>query len=170
MMKLVLSLPRAQKLIQSLKDEANIEIQTVALENDVIFQIPKQHEAVFFRYLNDIIDQENEFWLETYDQNLKVYPSSCLYFEAMGHEVVLINNFYKSVLLRHSLGEIEEKLSDLKFMRISKSVIVNLDKIIYVKPLLNSKIELSLPGQIKLEVNRSYIKAFKIALREKGGL
>lgn len=170
MIKLVLSLERAEKLIKLLKEDANIELETVVLTNDVIFQVPNKHEASFFRVLNEIIDQENEFWLEAIDHRFKVYPSNCLYFEALGHEVVLMNSYYKTIFLKHSLAELEEMLVDLKFVPISKSYIVNLDKIQYIKPLLNSKLELSLPGGIKLEVNRSYLKPFRRALKEKGGI
>ena len=99
-----------------------------------------------------------------------MYPSECLYFEALGHDVILINSFFKDVYLRHTLLDLEEMLSNLRFTRISKSVIVNLDKIEYIKPLLNSKLELSLPGGIKLEVNRSYLKSFRLALIEKAGV
>lgn len=170
MIKLVLNLERAEKLIAILKEDANIELKTVVLKNDVIFQVPTKHEASFFRVLNQIVDLENEFWLEANDQTIKVYPSNCLYFEALGHDVVLVNSYYKPIYLKHSLADLEEKLADLNFVRISKSVIVNLDKIEYVKPLINSKLELSLPGGVKLEVNRSYLKAFRIALKEKGGI
>lgn len=170
MIKLALNIERAEKLIELLKSDANIELETLVLKDDILFQVPSQHEATFFRLLNELVDKENEFWLETNDEKRKVYPSECLYFEALGHDVILINSFFKDVYLRHTLLDLEEMLSNLRFTRISKSVIVNLDKIEYIKPLLNSKLELSLPGGIKLEVNRSYLKSFRLALKEKAGV
>lgn len=73
-------------------------------------------------------------------------------------------------MILYTLAELEEMLGDLWFERINKSQIVNLKKIIYIRPLLNSKIELTLTGDVKLEVNRSYLRAFKKALNEKGGV
>lgn len=168
MIKIVLSLERAKKLIELLKSDANVELETVEYKNEMLFQVPSNHEATFFRLLNEVIDKENELWLETNDEKRKFFPSECLYFEALGHDVILKNSFYKDIYLRHTLIELEEILTDLKFQRISKSVIVNLDKIEYIKPLINSKLEISLPGGIKLEVNRSYLKSFRLALKEKG--
>ncbi len=169
MIKLALNIERAEKLIELLKSDANIELETLVLKDDILFQVPTQHEATFFRLLNEIIDKESGFWLDTIDEKRKVYPSECLYFESLGYEVILVNSFYKDIFLKHTLAELEVILADLKFVRISKTVIVNLDKIEYIKPLLNSKLELSLPGGIKLEVNRSYLKPFRLALKEKGG-
>ncbi|HHT82189.1 MAG TPA: LytTR family transcriptional regulator [Acholeplasmataceae bacterium] len=169
MIKLALNIERAEKLIELLKSDAYIELETLVLKDDILFQVPTQHEATFFRLLNEIIDKESGFWLDTIDEKRKVYPSECLYFESLGYEVILVNSFYKDIFLKHTLAELEVILADLKFVRISKTVIVNLDKIEYIKPLLNSKLELSLPGGIKLEVNRSYLKPFRLALKEKGG-
>lgn len=169
MIKLALNIERTEKLIELLKSDANIELETLVLKDDILFQVPTQHEATFFRLLNEIIDKESGFWLDTIDEKRKVYPSECLYFESLGYEVILVNSFYKDIFLKHTLAELEVILADLKFVRISKTVIVNLDKIEYIKPLLNSKLELSLPGGIKLEVNRSYLKPFRLALKEKGG-
>ncbi|MFK5884180.1 MAG: LytTR family DNA-binding domain-containing protein [Candidatus Izemoplasma sp.] len=62
------------------------------------------------------------------------------------------------------LYEIEELLSSKDFIRISKHSIVNLGKIDYIKPALNSKLDLLMKNGDYLEVNRGYYKAFKKAL------
>lgn len=170
MTKLVLSKEKSDKLIKMLSEIANHNVKIAPFSDDeVAFAIPKEEEAIFFKLLTEIIDQENEFWLDTFEGLTKYYPSNCMYFEVVGEDVVLVTDFYKKVGVRHTLQELEEKLNELEFLRISKSAIVNLKKISHIRPLINSKVELTLLGNIKLEVNRSYLKAFKKALKEKGG-
>lgn len=171
MIKLVLSNDKADKLVFKLKEDFNLELKMTKISNrEVLFLIDSDQEAIFFKVLNEIVDQENELWLQTFDGEMKLYPSNCLYFEVFDQETILTTDFYRTVYLRHTLNELEEMLANFTFQRISKSQIVNLKKITYIKPLLNSKIEITLSGNIKLVVNRSYLKAFKEALKNKGGL
>ncbi|WP_461614013.1 LytTR family DNA-binding domain-containing protein [Clostridium sp. Marseille-QA1073] len=55
----------------------------------------------------------------------------------------------------------EENFKDSDFIRINKSVIINMSKIKTLRPLLNSKIEVTFLSNEKQIVTRSYIKAFK---------
>ena len=170
MTKLVLSKEQSEKLIKKLNDVVNLTVKTNVLSDDeVVFLIAKKDEPIVFKIFTEMLDQINELWLETYDGLIKVFPSNCLYFEADEQSVVLLTDFYKKIVLKNTLQELEEKLADLEFQRISKSVIVNLKKISYIRPLINSKIEITLVGKLQLSVNRSYLKAFKKALKEKGG-
>ena len=68
-----------------------------------------------------------------------------------------------------TLADLEFILKNLAFQRINKSVIINLKKITFIKPLLNSKLEIRL-GHYTFEVSRFYLKDFKKALKEKGGI
>ncbi len=170
MTKLVLSKEKSEKLIKKLNDVMNLTVKSAPLnEDEVAFLIPKKDEPIFFKMLSEILDQINELWFETYDGLIKLYPSNCIYFEAAEQSVVLVTDFYKKVFLKSTLQELEEQLGDLEFQRISKSVIVNLKKITYIRPQINSKIELTLVGELKLHVNRSYLKEFKKSLKNKGG-
>ena len=171
MIKLVLDSQKAEKLNHKLLEEVNLELPSQSISSDeVLFIISTKDQAVVLKVLNDILDEENPIWFNTYDGEIKVYPSSCLYFQVSNNETALINDYYKSIIINHTLADIEEILSDLWFIRITKSEIVNLRKITYIRPLLNSKLEITLVGDIKLEVNRSYLKAFRLALKEKGGI
>lgn len=170
MTKLVLSKEKSERLIKKLNDVVNLTVKSVATEGDeVAFLIPKKDEPIFFKILSEILDQINELWFETYDGQIKLYPSNCVYFEVSEQNVVLVTDQDKKVILKTTLQELEKKLGDLEFQRISKSVIVNLKKITYIRPQFNSKIELTIGGKLKLHVNRSYLKEFKKALKEKGG-
>jgi DNA-binding LytR/AlgR family response regulator len=52
-------------------------------------------------------------------------------------------------------------LEPYHFVRISKSFIVNLRQIKYIKVGLNAKLHLTLNNQTQLEVTRSFVKRFK---------
>ena len=59
------------------------------------------------------------------------------------------------------LYEIEHKLSQTHFIRISKNLIVNTAHIESVRALFNGKFEAALTNGEKVIVNRHYVKAFK---------
>jgi len=69
------------------------------------------------------------------------------------------------LLIRSKLYEIEELLSSKGFIRISKFCLVSIGKIDYIKPALNSKLDLLMKNGDTLEVNRGYYKDFKQALK-----
>ena len=68
------------------------------------------------------------------------------------------------LLIRMKLYEIEEILINKNFIRVSKYCLVNIGKIEYIKPAINSKLDLLMKNGEQLEVNRGYYKDFKQAL------
>ncbi|MEC9485762.1 MAG: LytTR family DNA-binding domain-containing protein [Candidatus Izemoplasma sp.] len=66
--------------------------------------------------------------------------------------------------VNYKLYELEKILQDKDFIRVSKHAIVNIAKIDYIKPALNSKLQLLMVNGDVIEVNRAYLKAFKNAL------
>jgi len=86
------------------------------------------------------------------------------YIESFGDDIV-VNT--KDTKLRTSvrLYQIEEQLANKDFVRISKSLIVNLAKIRYIQPSINAKLKLELLNGQTLEVNRTYIKPFKQSMQ-----
>jgi DNA-binding LytR/AlgR family response regulator len=69
------------------------------------------------------------------------------------------------LLIRMKLYEIEELLLSKEFIRVSKYCLVNIGKIDYIKVALNSKLDLLIKNGEHCEVNRSYLKDFKEALK-----
>ncbi|AIO18218.1 LytTr DNA-binding domain protein [Candidatus Izimaplasma bacterium HR1] len=69
------------------------------------------------------------------------------------------------LIIRMKLYEIEEILNPKDFIRSSKYCLVNIGKIDYIKAALNSKLDLLMKNGEHLEVNRSYLKEFKKALK-----
>lgn len=59
------------------------------------------------------------------------------------------------------LYKIEESLKNLRFSRISKTVIANLDKMLSIRKAENSRLTATLVNQEKLIVSRQYVSEIK---------
>lgn len=64
----------------------------------------------------------------------------------------------------YKLYELEERLSHIGFVRVSKSVIINIEKLTGIKTLVNSKLEARLSNGESVCVTRKYLKDIKMAL------
>lgn len=82
------------------------------------------------------------------------------YIETYGNEVYAIVG-KERYTINEKLYMLEEELDAYDFIRISKSIIVNITRIDYIKPMFNCKLKLVLLNQDIVEVNRTYIKSFK---------
>ena len=66
------------------------------------------------------------------------------------------------------LYELEEQLKNTSYIRVSKSIILNIEKLQSVKPLINGKLEANLKNNEKILINnekilinRHYVPEFK---------
>ncbi len=93
----------------------------------------------------------------------KLKLDNILYFEALDKKVYAItkNEKYEVNL---KLFEIEEICADKRFMRISKSVVLNLDRIGSVKMEEDRSCKVFLAPQLSVRVSRAYIKAFRLQI------
>lgn len=84
-----------------------------------------------------------------------------IYFEADGNNAIVYTS-EKKYTLSSSLKKIEETLAGQNFKRVSKSHIVNVDKINEIIPWFNYKCKLKLEGtEEEIFVTRNYYKDFK---------
>ena len=72
--------------------------------------------------------------------------------------VYLEKEVYESNL---KLYELEEQLKNTSYIRVSKSIILNIEKLQSVKPLINGKLEANLKNNEKIFINRHYVPEFK---------
>jgi len=77
-------------------------------------------------------------WIEGYDYCVKVHTPE------------------KTHVVRASLKEMETKLKAHRFVRVSKSAIVNMAEVKEVEPYFNNELMLTLTSQEKIKVSRSY--------------
>lgn len=89
-----------------------------------------------------------------------VQSSEVLYFEAMeNHTFLYTQNEVMEMKLR--LYELEDVLSERDFIRISKSLIVNVNKIRSLKPELNRTILVTMCNGEQLYISRRYVQAVR---------
>lgn len=167
-MKLLLSKEKALKLLAKL-DKVNLAIKTKPIDDEYLFYVDTKHEVLFIKLLHEVIDESESMWLETYEGSINILPSRCLYFKVEGPNIILYTLQNEVLYLKHTLTELESMLEALAFVRINKQTIINLKHITFIKPLLYSKVEVTLNYK-SFEVSRFYLKAFKKALKEKGGV
>ena len=66
--------------------------------------------------------------------------------------------------VKYKLYELEELFSPLDFVRCSKSMIVNMEKIEYLSPLFSGKLEAHLKNGEKILISRQYVRILKSKL------
>lgn len=94
------------------------------------------------------------------DKIVKLLPKDVFYFESVDNRVYAYAG--KGVYEVHKkLYEIEEEYANTDFLRISKSAIVNVAKIAYIRPLLNGRFEAKLKNEEKIIINRQYVMELK---------
>jgi len=106
----------------------------------------KSHEVMLTAYIN------NEIHI--------VLPSDIYYIETVDNKTFLYckNEVYES---KQKLYEMEEMLGTGDFLRISKSVIINLSKIKSLSPALSGRLEAVLRNGEKVIISRQYVGALK---------
>lgn len=94
------------------------------------------------------------------DKIVKLEPKEICYFESVDNKVFAYTD--KGVYeVRRKLYEIEEGYAHVDFLRISKSTIVNVAKIAYLRPSFNGRFEARLKNDEKIIISRQYIVALK---------
>lgn len=94
------------------------------------------------------------------DRIVKLLPGDIFYFESVDNKVFA---YTKDAVyeVRKKLYEIEKEFSHTDLLRISKSVIVNLAKIAYLRPTFNGRFEARLKNDEKIVISRQYVADIK---------
>ena len=94
------------------------------------------------------------------DKIMRLSPRDIFYFESVDNRVFAYTG--KEVYTVHKkLYEIEEEFFYTDFLRISKSVIVNVAKIAYLRPVFNGRFEAKLKNGEKVVISRQYVADLK---------
>lgn len=136
------------QIVEHIKESLQVIIKCRQI-NDEIIRL-KCHIELFDRKIQAKKDNELYF-VDAFD---------VLYFESVDNRTFLYTeNDVMEVKLR--LYELETVLSDKDFIRISKSQIVNINKIKALKPELNRKILATMCNGEQLYISRKYVKAIR---------
>ena len=94
------------------------------------------------------------------DKIIKLQDKDIYYFEAVDNKVFAYtqSGVYE---VRKKLYELEEGYIYSDFLRISKSSIVNVAKIAYLKPTFNGRFEATLKNNEKIIISRQYVTDLK---------
>lgn len=100
------------------------------------------------------------------DRQFEVPVSEVCYIEAVDNKVFLytVKQVYET---RQKLYELEELLKEKYFLRVSKSLLLNLMKVRAIKPALNGRFTAVLQSGEEIIISRKYVPELKVAL--KGG-
>ena len=94
------------------------------------------------------------------DKIVKLLPKEVYYFESVDNKVFAYTA--KGTYEVHKkLYEIEAEYAHTDFLRISKSIIVNVAKIAYLKPIFNGRFEAKLKNEEKIIISRQYALELK---------
>ena len=94
------------------------------------------------------------------DRIVKLSPKEIFYFESVDNKVFAYtkDQVYE---VRKKLYELEKEFDYADLMRISKSVIVNLAKLAYLRPTFNGRFEARLKNGEKIIISRQYVAEIK---------
>lgn len=132
------------QIIEHIKETLSVVIQCNKIDDEVM-----RLKAHIESFDNKLYAQKDgtQFWV-----NL----SEVLYFESVDNHTFLYTQ--EDVMeIKQRLYELEEILSDKDFVRISKSLIVNINKIRSLKPELNRTILVTLCNGELLYISRKYV-------------
>ena len=90
------------------------------------------------------------------DGRIRILKVSDIAWIEAAHNYVEIHEENQCHLLRDTIGAMEEKLPQEKFVRISRSTIVNVEKVKELEPLFNGQYALTLHNGKKLTLSRRY--------------
>ena len=139
------------QIVESIRDTLKVIIKCSQV-NDEVLRL-KYHIELFDKKIQAKRDNETFF----------VDSSDILYFESVDNRTFLYTaDDVMEVKLR--LYELETFLSEKDFVRISKSRIVNINRIKVLKPELNRTILATMCNGEQLYISRKYVKAIRNVL------
>lgn len=137
----------------------NIEIVEEEKDLQVIIQCRQVDEQVK-RLRSHIELFDNKIQAKMENEICFVKSAEVLYFESVDNRIFLYTE--DNVMeIKQRLYELEVILSNKDFIRISKSQIVNVNKIRTLKPEMNRTMLLTMCNGERLCVSRKYVKAFR---------
>lgn len=136
------------QIVEQAKEPLQVIIKCRQIDEEILRL--KSHIELFDRKLS--AKKENELHF--------INLSDVLYFESVDNRIYLYTE--KDVLeIKQRLYELEYLLSDKDFIRISKSQIVNIQKIASLKPELNRTILATMCNGERLSISRKYVKPLR---------
>lgn len=129
-------------------------------DEEIIIRCHKVNDEIL-ELLNKLRKNQVMVFLGYEDENIhRLKKSDVFYFEAVDNKVFI---YCKEKVFgsKQKLYEIEEIAKGNKFFRASKSSIINITKIAFVKPSINGRFEAVLDNGETVVVSRKYVPVLK---------
>lgn len=139
--------------IEIKEQEKELQVQIKCKQKDTKVERLKSHIELFDQKLQGKNEQ----------QIYNIDFTEVLYFETVDNRAFMYTD--KMVLdIKYRLYELEVLLPDKDFIRISKSQIVNVNKIRSIRPEINRTMLLTMCNDEQIYVSRKYVKPFRALL------
>lgn len=114
--------------------------------------------------LSEANREEEPIICKSDDENIPVYIDDIVYAESLGHEVWVhtMNGKYRYM---NRLYQLEDILPTRQYVRISKSVIINISMVTSIKSALSQKFLVTMKNGVKVDVTRNYYYQFKCVFK-----
>ncbi|MGE5678451.1 MAG: LytTR family DNA-binding domain-containing protein [Pseudomonadota bacterium] len=138
-----------------------VSIEEIGRDRDeeIIIRCHEVNDDVL-RLLNKLKPEKMSLLGYEEDNIHRLKAADVYYFEAVDNKVFIYcrDKVFES---RQKLYELEEMCEGKKFFRASKSVIINLTKITYVRPSISGRFEAKLDNGETVAVSRQYVPILK---------
>ncbi len=136
-----------------------IETPLPGAEDEIIVRCANMDERIL-KLIYSLKSEQDKLTAYVEDKIVKLDPKDIYYFESVDNKVFAYGN--KGVYeVQKKLYEIMEEYAHTDFLRISKSTIVNVAKIAYLRPSFNGKFEARLKNDEKIMISRQYVVELK---------
>ena len=136
-----------------------IETPSPGEEDEIIVRLASLDERML-KLIYSLRSEQEKLTGYLEERIVKLKYKDIYYFEAVENRVFAYtqNGVYE---VKKKLYELEETYAHTDFLRISKSCIVNVAKIAYLRPTLNGRFEAHLKNQEKIIISRQYVVELK---------
>ena len=136
-----------------------IESPTPEQEDEIIVRCRHLDDRIF-DLINALKNENAQITGYLEDKIVKLLPGDIYYFESVDNKVFAytVDGVYE---VRKKLYEIEKEFEYTDMVRISKSAIVNLEKLEYLRPIFNGRFEARLKNGEKIIISRQYVAEVK---------
>lgn len=136
-----------------------IEMPGPGEEDEIIIRCSSLDDRLM-KLIYSLKSDENRLTGYQDEKIVKLPPKEVYYFESVDSKVFAYTA--KGTYEVHKkLYEIEQEYAHTDYLRISKSMIVNVAKIAYLKPIFNARFEAKLKNGEKIIISRQYVMELK---------
>lgn len=128
-------------------------------EDKIIISMHKLNENVL-KLISALKMQQDTLIGYKEEQMYRIHPDEVYYFETVDNKSYMYcrESVYE---IKQKLYQIEEVYGVSDFLRISKSVIINMDKISSIRPAFGGRFEAMLENGEKIIISRQYVPELK---------